>query len=198
MDVKEVTCYKCGKCGLVYHVREWAERCCKPKKCERCGTEIPHKAFYTLCDKCREEKRKEEEQRKFDKAQKYTIKDVPPERCEMMYSDVYGYNEGYFSEIEELEDYCYDNDVEMPDYVWCTSSDQISIDAVSLVENQCEDLHEDALSWIGDKDIQELQTFVDDWCAKQTGTRTFYVDRTAVIILKDHINESENKRREEN
>jgi len=142
MDVKEVICYKCGKCGLVYHVKEWAERCCKPKKCERCGAELPYKSYWLLCDKCRVEKEKEEELKRFSKAQKYSIKNVPPERCEMMYSDYYGYNEGYFSEIEELEEYCADNDIEMPDYVYCTSCHQLNIDVDSLVENECEDLHE--------------------------------------------------------
>lgn len=185
MDVKEVTCYKCGKCGLVYHVKEWAERCCKPKKCERCGAEIPYKSFWTLCDKCRVKKEKEQELERFSKAQHYSIKECPPERCEMMYSDSFGENEGYFSDIDELEEYCYDNDIEMPDYVWPTFSEQISIDADSLIENECENLHEDAESWIGEKDIKELQTFVDDWCKKQTGTRTFYVDHSAAIIIKD-------------
>lgn len=185
MDVKEVICYKCGKCGLVYHVKEWAERCCKPKKCERCGAELPYKSYWLLCDKCRAEKEKEEELKRFSKAQKYSIKNVPPERCEMMYSDYYGYNEGYFSEIEELEEYCADNDIEMPGYVYCTSCHQLNIDVDSLVENECEDLHEDAYEWIGEKDIEELRTFVNDWCKKQTGTRTFYVDRSAVIIIKE-------------
>ena len=183
MDVKEVTCYKCGKCGLVYHVREWAERCCKPKKCERCGVEIPHNAFYTLCNKCRAEKEREEELHRFEKARKYTLKSAPPERCEMMYSDSYGYNEGYFSEIEELEEYCEDNDIIMPDYVWCTSSHQLNIDIDSVVESECEDLHEDAYEWIAQKDIDELRTFVNRWCEKQTTTRTFYVDYSAVIVL---------------
>lgn len=185
MDVKEVTCYKCGKCGLVYHVREWAERCCKPKKCERCGIEIPYKSFWTLCNSCREEKEKEQELARFKKAKKYSIKECPSEKCEMMYSDLYGYNEGYFSDIEELEDYCYDNNIKMPNYVWCTSCHQLDIDVDSLIESGCEDLHEEAYEWIGEKDIKELKDFVENWCSRQTGTRTFYVDYSAAIILKE-------------
>ena len=136
-----------------------------------------------MCDKCRIEKEKEQELERFSKAQHYSIKECPPERCEMMYSDSYDYNEGYFSEIEELEEYCEDNDIKMPDYVWCTSSHQLNIDIDSMVENECEDLHEDAYEWIAQKDIEELRTFVNGWCEKQTGTRTFYVDYSAVIVL---------------
>ena len=43
-----------------------------------------------------------------------------------------------------------------------------------VVHDACEQLHEDALESISYDDMKELQNFLDEWCAKQTGTRTLY------------------------
>ena len=50
----------------------------------------------------------------------------------------------------------------------------MSIDADWIIENACEELHEDARDSIGSKDEKELQKFLDKWCDKQTGTTTYY------------------------
>ena len=50
----------------------------------------------------------------------------------------------------------------------------MSISADSIIEQACEELHEDARQNVIGED--ELQDFLDEWCAKQSGTDTFLVD----------------------
>ena len=114
------------------------------------------------------------EQKRFDKAIKSEYKDVPAESKEMLYSERYGYNEGYFSDIDEIIKYCKDNDIDIPKYVWSTSTTKLSIDAEYIVQQACEELHEDAYENVTDE--KELQEFLDAWCAKQSGTETYWVD----------------------
>lgn len=185
MNVTEVTCYKCGNCGSVFISEEYAEKCCRPKHCEKCGAEMPHNSYYTLCEKCRAEKEATKEKERFEKAKHYTFDNVPQSSIIMLYSDSYGENEGYFDDLEQLEDYCEENDIEMPGYVWGTRCERISMDAGSIIENACEELHEDAYDWIGKESEEELQETLNKWCEKQSGTDTYYVDYKVAIILKE-------------
>jgi len=121
------------------------------------------------------------ERNRFDKAIKANYEEVPDDHKEMLFSESYSYNEGYFSDIEELIDDCNDNNVGIPEYVWSTTKDIISIDAGNVIEQACEELHEDAYSNIVDE--QELQDFLDKWCDKQSGTDTFTVNYKYTILL---------------
>ena len=123
----------------------------------------------------------ESEEKALSKAIKAEYKDVPLEHKEMLYSESYGYNEGYFSDIDELIEYCEGNDIEVPKHVWSTAKTELSIDAENIIENACEELHEDARDNVtGEK---ELQDFLDVWCAKQTGTDTYTVDYKYAITI---------------
>ena len=51
-------------------------------------------------------------------------------------------------------------------YVWGTREVEMHIDAGNIVENATCDLYEDAGDNISDKAMIELQTFLNDWCAK--------------------------------
>ena len=62
----------------------------------------------------------------------------------------------------------------LPPVLWICGTTDISMDAGSIVEDACEQLHEDALESISYDDMKELQNFLNEWCAKQTGTRTIY------------------------
>jgi hypothetical protein len=70
--------------------------------------------------KCRELRDAEDEQKRLEKAVRANYKDVPPESKKMMYSRIYPYNEGYFKDIDDLLEYCQDNGVFVPPYVWST------------------------------------------------------------------------------
>ena len=182
---EEVVVYKCLKCGSLYYTEKSAKNCsCDSiKRCEYCGCEIDKKSYYTVCDSCRDKREKKREQDRFRKSTKYTLDDCPKDKCIMMYSDVYGNNEGYFTEVEDLLDYCSENEINVPKYIWCTNCRRISIDAYGTIESACDELCEDAIDTIKDVDIKELQDFIDEWCNKQTGTDTYEVDYNNCIIL---------------
>jgi hypothetical protein len=173
----EKLCDTCGGVGWLYD-KEYGYI----SMCTECYGGIIH-----LCPKCQQPKRgmcmnkecralydAEEEQKHLAKAIKAKYEDVPAEKRGMLYSRVYPYNEGYFSNIEDLEEYCQDNDVPVPSYVWSTKKFVLSMDAGSIIENACEELHENAMDNIeGEKELQE---FLNAWCANQSGTDTYTVD----------------------
>lgn len=149
--------------------------------CEYCGKQLPRNT--SKCD-CEQYKAKEIEekrikyQEKISKAEEDNIKDIN--------LDMWFYDEqtnDYFSEIESFVDAYkdfdeYESDEEimknLPEVLWLTNSVDISMDANSIIENACEELHEDASENISGEDRKELQNMLDKWCKKQTGTRTVY------------------------
>ena len=64
-----------------------------------------------------------------------------------------------------------EDDNERPIRLWVCSVEKIYIDADNVVDNACEDLHEDAYEQC---DIGGLQTLLDGWCEAQTGATTYY------------------------
>lgn len=77
MNAIEIVAYKCSKCGAAFISKEYAEKCCMPKKCDDCGCEIPHNSYYSVCDSCRAKREATREKEKFDKAKHYTLDTVP-------------------------------------------------------------------------------------------------------------------------
>lgn len=122
----------------------------------------------------------ESEDTRLEKAIKDEYYKIPNESKEMMYHEMYKYNNGYFSELSELDDYCKNNKLDFPNYVWSTERSSIKLNARSILENACEELHEDAYDNIQDE--EELQELLDKWCEKQTGTYTYTVDYKYAIL----------------
>lgn len=145
--------------------------------CEYCGKQLPRGILKCTCEQ-QIEKDKEEKKIKYqetiEKAKEIDIESV----------STYLYDEQtdhYFAEIEDFVDEYkdntdYGNDEEMlenlPEVLWVCSKAEISIDADSIIENACEELHEDARDSVSDE--KELQEVLDKWCEKQTGTITYY------------------------
>lgn len=149
--------------------------------CEYCGNPLPRGRLK--CD-CEQQRAKDEEakiikyQETISKAKEVLLSDLP--------QDAWFYDEqtdDYFSDIECFMDSYKDNDEfenyeeminNLPPVLWICGSTDISMDAGSIVEDACEELHEDALESISYKDMNELQKLLDEWCKKQTGTSTVY------------------------
>lgn len=149
--------------------------------CEYCGKPLPRGILKCDCEQQRakdEEEKRIKYQKTIAKANEVDINDLP--------KDTWFYDEqtdDYFSDIEgfvdSYKDYSeFENDKEMianlPPVLWICGTTDISMDAGSIVEDACEQLHEDALESISYDDMKELQKLLDEWCAKQTGTRTIY------------------------
>lgn len=150
--------------------------------CQYCGKQIP-KGSIESCD-CEQYKAKEEEekrikyQEKISKAEEVDIEDID--------SDMWFYDEymdDFFSDVDsfvdaykDFDEYASDEEMmnNLPEVLWLTDPVDISMDADDIIASACEDLHEDAYENISSEDTKELQNMLDEWCEKQTGTRTVY------------------------
>ena len=126
---KEKSCPCCNGVGWLYKTEpdfNYIEKC---KACDNgiiyicpdCG-EVTRSSFYCNSDICSKKRENQIELDRYNKAIKYDIEflasaEVPAESCEYYYSDVYGYNEGFFSDLEELNDYCKNEGIEVPKYI---------------------------------------------------------------------------------
>lgn len=153
--------------------------------CPYCGQPYKNQA-YMHCD-CEGQKKADEEERlkkwneKVTKAVSIDEKDVNTmlycEEFDEYYDTVDNFFEDYAANYEDEEVY------NKPERLWVTSVEKISIDAYSIIENACEGLHEDAMENIDEKDIAELEEFLDNWCKKQTGTTTYYPCYKQYVVI---------------
>ena len=150
--------------------------------CQYCRKQIS-KGYIDKCD-CEQYKAKEEEQKrinyqeKIEKAEEVGIKNID---SEMWFYDEQ--TDDYFSNIDSFVDAYKDYDEyelaeemmnNLPEVLWLTDPVDISMDADNIIESACEELHEDAYENISGYDRKKLQNILDEWCSKQTGTRTVY------------------------
>jgi len=108
------------------------------------------------------------QQKTIDKAKQVDIKDVST----YLYCED---NNTYYSDIEDFAESLHKNYLKngfqnIPSLLWVTEEISISLDADSICEYACEELHEDAMD---NCDIKSLQEVLDDWCNKQAGTTTY-------------------------
>lgn len=149
--------------------------------CEYCGKPLPRNTLRCDCEQYQakeEEEKRIKYQEKISKAEEVDIKDIE--------SDMWLYDEqtdDYFSDIDYFVDSYkdfdeYESDKEMmnnlPEVLWLTNPMDIFMDADDIISNACGELHEDAYNNISIEDTKELQNMLDEWCKKQTGTRTLY------------------------
>ena len=196
----QVLCNECGGLGWLMKDEKWIENCphcCNGliDVCPQCKQ--PYKKRYRhYCDnpECKEKDRIDndikavhEELKRFEKAKKVSYDECPADSKVMMYSEHYGYNEGYFTDLEDLLEYTDSEDIQMPKYVWATSEIPLSMNADSIIEDACSDLHEDARDNITNE--KELQEFLDKWCERQGGVNTYYMNyKVAIWVPEDILN----------
>lgn len=147
--------------------------------CKYCGKQLPKGRLKCNCEQQKvidEKENRIKYQETIENAKEVDIKSVSTYLYDQQ-------TDHYFAEIEDfVEEYKDNADFEsdekmlnnLPEVLWVCSEADISIDADSIIENACDNLHEDALDVISYEDRQELQEFLDKWCEKQSGTRTYY------------------------
>lgn len=96
------------------------------------------------------------------------------------------YKELYFDSVEEGKVQSFEDFFEtvVPKVLWVCPSIEINMNANSIIEDACEELHEDAKDYIGYDDRKELQDFLNYWCEKQTGTTTYYPEYERYISVR--------------
>lgn len=161
--------------------------------CEHCGKELPKGRCKCDCDAVKSEDKAKEaakEAELLEKAEKFPSSALG-DKFGMCFSEYFGHNEGFFSEWQEFFEEWYDlvhddNDgvePERPKYVWGTDEEMIQIDASDVVDRVTEDLWEGAREQISDKDLDELQDYLDKWCAQQLGTKTYMQSYKSVVEI---------------
>lgn len=200
LKANQIHCNFCGGIGWVLKDEKWLESCPHCSRgiidcCPHCGKPYT-KRYIHNCDNpdCIKMERIEKEK---EDALKEAVRYIKAEHLEsdgafeeftMLYSDLYPWNEGYFSEWDDFftawNEYHYcEKPEDRPKYVWATSPIEMSIDATTIIEMATDDLHEDAMDYISSKDRQELQDYLNKWCKKQTGTTTYYVDYNKTVRI---------------
>ena len=153
------------------------------KTCKYCGKPLPKHTNRCSCEGYREQENKEKRikyQEVINKAKEIELKDaseyIYDEESEQYFSDEISFVDYWWELYKEESHYCSNFDEYFEKYVpkvlWNCEEIKISMDADSIIENACEELHEDARDNISDE--KELQEFLDKWCKKQTGTTTYY------------------------
>ena len=149
------------------------------RRCGLCGEIIPKGCLKHNCEQQRELDRLVAEEK--EKALLEAAAEFPPESInDFVYCYYEGYpDNGYFKEWDEFFDWwneC-ERTTKRPVYVWGTVKTEMSMDAAAIVKSACDELYEDAESNISQKDIQKLQTLLDNWC-KNCGVGATYTYTT--------------------
>jgi len=171
-DPEKVVAVACEKCCIVSPNRVVAELCCKPKQCAECGNEFDDRP-WTACRPCRDERDAAKDVERYEKATKVSAEDYKGRALYCELHDEYSF--------DDLCGKCEESEVR-PDHYWACTSAGISVDADSIIENACEEHHEDAYGEISRESEKELQEFLDAWCAKQS-VATFYPDFSTAVLV---------------
>ena len=67
-----------------------------------------------------------------------------------------------------------------PFRLWTTTKESIHLDAATIVEEACEDLHEDA---VYSCNVKELQKLLDKWCNEQYGTSSVLLNKKEYVKI---------------
>ena len=177
---EEAVAYACGACGKMWTTkiyacrddlahetaRRAADECCAPRFCA-CGAAVERP--WTACRPCRLRE-------KLARCTIVTDYNGPVE------ADSYagGWGEGYFADVADLLESCKTHEVEPPAYCHPCNSEPLRLDLDRILENACEEQHEDAHDQI--VGAEELGKAVDAFNAAQTCI-TYYADHSRVIVL---------------
>ena len=152
------------------------------KRCKVCGELIPRGMLIHNCKQIKEiEKRKKaEEERKRIDALPWT--EVDESHDINYFSNLFPYNEGYFSDFDEFFDTVDEEGIEeRPEYCFGVTEIPFRIDAESVVESACEDSYDDALDHVGN--IKSLQKVIDEWIEKNGPGSSYVYNRNAKIRI---------------
>ena len=180
MNVIEGKSYKCSHCGHTYLTYDWAEKCCKPKFCEDCGKELPHKYYLRVCEEC-------QEKRQFKSSEHLT-----PEDYEKKYpSNMVVFNDKYYCSIEDClislaDTLSYDEFIDIK-YIWGTHKYDIKLDFYHIVEYFEEEANIEDFQ-MDYKGYDELKEFIKQWNDKY-GEVGYIADNIAIILSEDYLKE---------
>lgn len=142
--------------------------------CEFCGKPFKQTG-HRHCDcegfkKAEEEKRIKKREETVAKAKEVQESDVSTKLYCEEWDEYYETVDDFLNDYVDLsgEEHI---DNSKPMRLWVCSVSEISLDADSIIESACDELHEDAYEKCDGNALQEL---LDKWCKEQTGATTYY------------------------
>lgn len=187
--------YACPTCGLLSLLTPADQGDERAKKevadrmrlhCYRfCDCGAPVKTHRLRCDACDDKIAAAKKAERFQRADKVSIDDYPDQP---VFWDSRGYHGGYFESIDEVLDFCEDNDNATPPFVWAALPTDFHIDADDIIESALERQahYEGAASLISEEARKNLQAYLNVWSG-ELKIRTWHIDhRRAVLLVPDN------------
>ena len=87
----------------------------------------------------------------------------------------------YFSCVDTMEDYYKDNNLEMPKYAYGVYFEPVKLDLDYILENACEEHHEDALYSLDC--VGELREAIDKFNEDNKGNGSYFEDINTIVKL---------------
>lgn len=153
------------------------------KRCEHCQELIPLSQLSCSCPAAEEIRRSIEETKeieRWEQAKKISSKEEISQ-YEMFFVEDW---EECLTLDEIFDRLDAEPDIDPPKRVYATRVASLGFDAMTILENACNDLHEEVLDHIDDNQVSELQSMLDEW-AKQVRdyTKTYYPDYNIAVVL---------------
>jgi len=158
-------------------------------KCLHCGKILDRCTSQCDCEQYNQERLNERHNKDLETWNK--AKKISYEQATNDFIMIYIDNYDKYLMVDELEEWIENKESEADQSicreelrVYGTQSLDLSIDASSIIEDACSDLHEDSMDNISDEDQNELQELLDKWCENNRhGTTTYYADFNVGINL---------------
>ncbi|MFS7259438.1 hypothetical protein CKN82_11260 [Carnobacterium divergens] len=162
-NYKEISikAYQCTNCKKISTNQTAADTCCKVFKCRRCNENAER--FHELCIKC-------EEKVRFENGNKIDLVDYQEEWLH--------WEDRFFEGIEELEEYCQSENIEIPKYVYACEIVKFGMDILSSVEAACDEYDEDMFDRLDTKSLDEMFT---EWVNKQN--QSSVISTNQIVLL---------------
>jgi predicted RNA-binding Zn-ribbon protein involved in translation (DUF1610 family) len=186
-DPEKVIGYACPECRLFFSTsifrgcrpeesskRAAAEHC--NRRCQACDVKLPKERLtYTHCPDCRVKLAEQSEREAFDNAEKIheSAWGGP------VYWDGHGPDDGHFTSVDAVREYCEDHGLDLPRYVNATEPHRLHLDADSILDSALEEHHEGAYDQC---DVDGLQKLLNGWCTAQKVT-SYHEDPSRVVLL---------------
>jgi hypothetical protein len=164
------------------------------KKCEHCESLLPRHINRCECETAKNERAVEQNKKEFERwsnATKINLKEAL-ENYGILYVDSFD----EFISTDEFEDRLEDLLCDFEDdnghefdksmlRIYVTSTTALNFDAVSIIEHECDDLHEEAYERINCEQINELQEMLNKWSETvKTDTLTYHRDYKVGVVIK--------------
>lgn len=175
--------FACATCGAVFSARIEGASDLAGAHCDRiCTCGDPLAEGQSLCSKCTHRERAKREARLFETAVKVSIDDYPDEPV-YWEGQAGSMGVGFFLNLDEVLDYCEEEELDTPKYVWACTPRPLRVPTDAVLEAAIEE-HTIGMDDLTVDAIGELQRFLDAWCSKQN-VRTWFPDFGRAVLLRE-------------